>query len=272
MKKSYLVDHHAHYTGSLPLGFIWSQLKSRNLDLKNYQSIWDKLLPDISYKQWVELNEKAKDRYFYDFSKSLKNSFTKNWQVNMDIFHQVYEFFQFISKSKQEEEAKRLYQQGAYAIAKSYYEEGVNYFELKSGPSTAIEETIWRLESMNNGLEQFEKEVGLRQFCSITLTFISKNGVFINFSWRLLKNLFEILDQPLGQRINGFDFSGDETKESIKSQLEIIDEIERFNNRGRLTNKKEVLITIHVGENFKDVDTDYHLIKFTKLCNKKLID
>ncbi|MBI2021636.1 hypothetical protein HYS93_01985 [Candidatus Daviesbacteria bacterium] len=261
-------DYHSHYTGALPANFLLKRLSKCFIDFKKFPIA-------LSLTKGLELNKNGEEKFLQKyrleiFKRNIKNAFSQNWILNNKIFSQIYEFFQSLTKNENATESFSLYKEGAFALAESYFNEGVNFFEIKAGPSLTVDETTERIRSMSLGLDLFETKYKHRIFASFVLTFIRREGTLTNFSWRVLDYLLEKWDTKVLKRVQGFDFSGEEASNLTSDTFKIIKYLKDFNKLRTKRLKRPLLITIHCGEQFHRLTTNQMLSNLELLAKNNI--
>lgn len=258
-------DNHIHFTGSLPLDFIWKSMRRKKLPLLGYKDIWNSIFSNLSYTKCLNSQGKSEEQHLIHFRKKIKNAFTKDITKNIEAFFDIYSLFQYWTKSNDIKEREDLYINGTEQIAKSFYNERVDNFEIIAGPLIDWNETQLRINNMLNGLELFERKQRLKDFGRIRLTFISdKNNGYNNYSFGTLTKILETLekDKKWAQRISGFDFSGAERISNLSKQKKIIEKINSFG--------KEISISVHAGEDLIHNAPDEFFSYFEQLLDLKI--
>lgn len=257
-----LKDSHMHYTGSLPLKFVWENIVNRySLDIENsWKNIFD---DEVSCKECIANKNLGVNK----FKSLIENIFSKDRKKdNLIKFFKLYALFQMATKSNDSQESNRLYRQGAYEIAKQNHQNNVNSYEVISGPRKESNVTLERLKSMVEGFNLLKSEVVEEIDSKIRLTFIRKNfNDFLNLDKKTLKDIFELIleNKILKDNISGFDFSGFENPKDYKLILQTIRDIDIFNKK----TGNNFSISIHAGENLIDWSTADYLDFFGLLIN-----
>lgn len=238
-------DCHMHYTGSLPIDYIWQKLLNGGHELLELEKRWLnvfgnnlKLDDCFNSSEGPELLRKY----------LINNLFTpNNTKQNQHKFFNLYSLFQTITKPRSIKDSAQFYEEGVYAILKSGYKEGVSSFEIIAGPRKNIDITDLRINNMVRGFLRFSRETNLTIDAKIRLTIIRNSfNSYLNLDSNSLNNLFTLLKNNPGllEYISGFDFSGYENPVETELMFRTISEIKEFS----LNIKRKLNISVHAGE------------------------
>lgn len=261
------IERHCHYTGSLPMDFLISQFLDKRDEIED--STAERLLPNYRILDAVDFHQR-RQTYQKIVAQNLGTAFTDDWRLNKRRFDEIYSLFQTLSRSNDPEQTEKLYSDGSYAIAQSFYRHHSKHIEIKAGPRKDLDSTCRRVHAMHKGLSRFENESGLNNFAEITLTFMRKEGVFQNYDPDSLTGIFMLLEAGKLPRVNGFDFSGDETEEGSDTLFEIISEIEKFNKFRAARSLHTYIVTVHAGEEFVNIDPAFYIEFFSRLLVSRI--
>lgn len=258
-------DQHLHYTGSLPLPYVWEKIKEGNgnfIGTTLFEELFSKEISkrltknDFSNETYSLLKRDVK-RLFND-----KNDYTHNYKT----FFKLYKFIQNVTKPKKNEEIESCYRQGTKAIVSYLSTSGVANFDVFAGPFLDLEKTKLRIWGMVQGLKdnQYLLAKGL-----IRLTFISTKGGYVNLNKKSLEKLlkFIVSDNNIAHHISGFDFSGIENVNNINIISSTVERLFDFNKKYYSRYKKKFKISVHAGENFISISPEEYLAYFDKLLN-----
>lgn len=267
MKRKIFSDNHAHFTGSLPLKFIWNELK-KNCNSIEDDKVWSKIFSNITHKEFINLKDSDKNSFYLEFSNGITRFFDEKPKKNIVNFFMLYSFVQSFTKSSKTKESRDLYINGTCEITKKYFLEGVERFELIAGASKRKEKTLDRIDAMCKGFEAAERILNKKSIGKIRITFIRNDKKRIkNFSNETLSEIMRSIEKNkmYEERISGFDFSGEEAPNDFATTCGIIKEIEKYNKYRRKNKKKELLVSVHAGENLFDFDAVDYIDFFYKL-------
>lgn len=258
-------DQHLHYTGSLPLSYVWEKIRENDgcsLDLVSIDKLFSK---EVSKRM---VKKDYSDQTYYLFKKDLKKIFSADYEcaLNYKKFFELYKVVQGITKPKNIQEVKPSYRQGTKALTLHLSELGVNSFDIFAGPLLDQEKTRLRLEGMIQGFEDSRR---LPTKGSIRLTFISEQGQYKNLIPKALKDLLDLIisDKKTAKYVSGFDFSGDEDTNNINIISSTINRLSDFKKHYYSVHKRQLKISVHAGENFIDIPPEEYLDFFDKLIN-----
>lgn len=244
-------DFHVHYTGSLPLSYIYDCFLRRE-EKKDLPIALD----DVSSCT--------------DFKTKLSGLFSSDYKKNKEAFFKIYELFQALTKPKKTEDYFSSYQTGCLKICEHFAKNNISEFDLIAGPCATIDLTSLRLKGMIDGIRLAEQNMQQKIDARIRLTFIrNDNRVMKNFSEGLLKDIFYLLKDPyFSNRVVGFDLSGQEKplKEFFDENCDILQKIIEQNN----INGTHYEIGLHAGENINYLPEDdayFYLFERLKKLN-----
>lgn len=258
-------DQHLHYTGSLPLPYVWEKIKEGNGRI-----IDTALSKELFSKETLKrLTEKEFSNETYSLLKrDIKELFndTNDYTRNYKTFFKLYKVIQDVTKPKQHGGIGSCYRQGTKAIVSHLSTFGVTNFDVFAGPTLDLEKTKLRILGMIQG---FKDNQHLPAKGSLRLTFISAKNGYINLNKKSLEELlnFIVSDKQMADYISGFDFSGNEDVNNINIISSTIDRLFDFNKEYHTRYNKRFKISVHAGENFIDISPEKYLIYFDKLVN-----
>ena len=241
-------DFHVHYTGSLPLPYIYER----------FSAYTDKSKIPAEFREITSYDE---------FRYKVWNYFSADYVKNRDKFFEIYCLFQHLTKPQQMPEFS-LYKTGCLEICKNFAVHNLYAFDIIAGPCSTIDLTYFRLRAMIEGIKEAQQVLRHKQDVRIRLTFIrNQRGIVKNFSDTLLDDIFLLLKDPFfARKIIGFDISGEE-KPFRKFFDENCSIIEKIDDKNRI-HKTNYEIGIHAGENinFSEEDDEYYYL-FNRLAN-----
>ena len=240
-------DFHVHYTGSLPLEYIYECFLKRGSS-KDLPIVLD----DVNT--------------YSDFKTKLSSLFSSDYKKNKESFFKIYELFQALTKPQKTEDYLSSYQNGCFKICESFAQNHILAFDLIAGPCSTIDLTYLRLKGMIDGIRLAEQKIQHQIDVRLRLTFIrNKNGLMKNYSNELLKEIFYLLkDAYFSDRVIGFDLSGQEKplKDYFDENCDILQQIIEQNK----INGTHYEIGLHAGENIHCLpEDDAYFYFFEKL-------
>jgi hypothetical protein len=242
-----LEDHHLHFSGALPLSFLWSCYEASREDVDVRGCIAARFVGGQT-----ELHSIGELRQLLD------DAWSADWRANLTSFFATYATVQQFTKASRTADGLRFYFHATTEIVRSQLRNGVFGGEIICGPSLDNKVTNDRLLGMCSALQEIKgHSFGLR------LTFIrGADGRFRNLSTGVLENLRVVLRDPavLGY-VRGFDFSGEEHPHLIDETLDSIHAIDEL--RSALSSP-DWNISVHVGEDLR-TGVDLHIQSIEKL-------
>jgi adenosine deaminase len=258
-------DQHLHYTGSLPLSYIWKKIQECDGDFVNnilFEGLFSK-----------KLSKKLKENDFSNktyslFKIGIKELFSdkNNYINNYKNFFKLYKLIQKISKPKKRGEIESNYRESTKAIVSCLSKYEINEFDIFAGPLLDLDKTKSRLWGMISGFEDMQN---LSIKGSIRLTFNSIGSHYLNLTQKSLKKLLNFItyDKKVAGYISGFDFSGNEKVDNINIISSTINRLADFNKKTFLQSGKKLKISIHAGENIANISPENYLKFFDRLLN-----
>jgi hypothetical protein len=258
-------DQHLHYTGSLPVRFVWKKIKECQGSLIDVELL-DELFSD-------EVIEGIKSKDYSDetchlFKKDIKMLFRdkKNYVRNYDSFFKLYKFIQNITKPRSDKDIEPSYKEGVNAIISALSKSEVSNFDIFAGPLLDPDITKSRLLGMIQGIKDNRH---LRIEGSIRLTFINTNSGYKNLSKSSLVQLLELISNngEIASHISGFDFSGNENVDNIDVISSTVKKLAGFSKKVFAQKGKSLKISVHAGEDFINISPESYLSYFDKLLD-----
>ena len=230
-------DFHVHYTGSLPLPYIYER----------FAAYTDKSSLPSDFRKVTSYDE---------FRQKILNYFGADHVQNRDKFFEIYSLFQLLTKPQQPSEFFSSYTTGCFEICKNFAAHNLTAFDIIAGPCPTIDLTNARLSAMIEGIEKAKKTLQHKLDVRIRLTFIrNQSGKIKNFSNALLDDIFLLLKDPyFASKIAGFDISGEERplKDFFDENCDIL---EKINEKNKAYNT-HYETGIHAGENVSGLPED----------------
>ncbi|MBP8591245.1 hypothetical protein KBI33_02105 [Candidatus Shapirobacteria bacterium] len=258
-------DQHLHYTGSLPLSYIWLKIKESCGSLVDYILLEDLFSRNISRK----LKEKDfSDKTYSLFKEEIKGLFDSknNYARNYEKFFKLYKFIQKLTKPRENQKIEQVYREGTGAIISCLSGLKVSEIDIFAGPLLDLEKTKSRLQGMIQGFKDNQR---LPVKGSIRLTFISTKNGYINLTQQSLEKLLDYLisNKKISDHISGFDFSGNEDVNNIDFISSTARRLSIFNKKFYSQNNRKLKISVHAGEDFVNISYKKYLDYFDKLLN-----
>lgn len=255
-------DQHSHYTGSLPIRFIWKKIKECQGSLVD-NDLLEELFSDEVFER---INKKDySDKTFHLFKRGIETLFydKKDYIRNYDRFFKLYKFIQNITKPRSNKDIESSYREGTNAIISVLSKSKVNSFDIFAGPLLDPDKTKSRLLGMIQGIKD-NRHLPIKG--SIRLTFINNSG-YKNLSKSSLVQLLELIfnNGEIAKFISGFDFSGNENVNNIDIISSTVKKLADFSKKVFTQKGRSLEISVHAGEDLVNISPESYLSYFDRL-------
>ena len=257
-------DNHLHYTGSLPIDFVWRKLIEQ-LNLFTNGGLLEDLFS-------IELTEGLKkganlDDLFLRFKNEIEQMLRidDDYTQNYEHFFKLYQLFQSVTKPKGSKDIRSSYQAGMAAIISELVKTEVSSFDIFAGPLLDAAKTKSRILGMIQGIQDNKHLID----GSVRLTFISSGDGYVNLNEQSLASLLELIanNRLIAKYVSGFDFSGRESVKNLDTISSVASQISSYNNTLASPNDRRLKVSVHAGEDLNDISPADYLRYFDQLLD-----